>query len=71
MPRIDPYSIKARETTELTNDGEVKNITFNTFYISTLTQDALLEYLDDEFQSQQLVILNQRLTKLLADKDNL
>ena len=50
MPRIDPYSIKARETTELTNDGEVKNITFNTFYISTLTQDALLEYLDDEFQ---------------------
>jgi hypothetical protein len=54
MPRIDPYSVKARETSEaVTVDGitvEQKNITFSTFFISTLTQDALLEYLDDEFQ---------------------
>lgn len=54
MPRVDPYSVKAIEKTEDTTVDNVitskKVIQFNTFYISTLTQDALLEYLDNEFQ---------------------
>ena len=54
MPRIDPYSVKAKVVTQdVQVDGTLeskKTIQFNTFFISTLTQDALLEYLDNEFQ---------------------
>jgi hypothetical protein len=50
MPRIEPYSVKAQNLGSSSALESQSAIQFNTFYISTLTQDALLEYLDNEFQ---------------------
>lgn len=66
MPSIEPYSVKATSNTTLVEneDGVLdteERILFSTFYISTLTQDALLEYLDNEFQTSGISALKSEL----------
>ena len=58
MPQISPYTIKAKSLEEETQEegptrkkkGSRKKINLSTFFVSTLTQDSIMEFLDNEFQ---------------------
>ena len=58
MPQITPFRLKAEKVARIieTSKGnkEVSGLGFNTFFVSTLTQDALLEFFDNEFQQSAL-----------------
>jgi hypothetical protein len=54
MPMVQPLSVKAETVERIITEGNkskpVTGLNFHTFFTSTLTQDALLEYFDNEFQ---------------------
>lgn len=58
MPQVTPFRLKAEKIARIieTTKGnkEVSGLGFNTFFVSTLTQDALLEFFDNEFQQSAL-----------------
>lgn len=58
MPQVTPFRLKAEKVARIieTSRGskEVSGLGFNTFFVSTLTQDALLEFFDNEFQQSAL-----------------
>ena len=54
MPMVQPLSVKAETVERIITEGNksksVTGLNFHTFFTSTLTQDALLEFFDNEFQ---------------------
>lgn len=61
MPQITPYSVKAKSSEEEVGEEQTdenkptprstrKKINISTFTVSTLTQDSIIEFLDNEFQ---------------------